>query len=277
MLIVIRVFYIAAFVLYTLAAGAYLRDFCGRGTGAEARRARLWTVRLGVLLHFVGLAACAFYLRQAPFMGILQGFGFASWILAMMFLHTSHGFEDETGIGMVLMPLAAVFAIPGLFSALAKVSDPLLSSNPWFIIHASIALYSYGAFAVAFTGAALYLILHREIKSKRLGNMFQRLPSLDQLDHMTYLSVALGFVALTISIITGMVWTMVRLGMLLQFDIKEIITFANWLIFAFYLHSRYSGRWRGRRAAWLVILGFLVTLFNFIVVTVWLSSTHAYI
>jgi ABC-type transport system involved in cytochrome c biogenesis permease subunit len=277
MLIVIRVFYIVAFVLYALAAGAYLRDFRSSGTGGDVRRTRLWTIRLGVLLHFVGLAACAFYLRQAPFMGILQGFGFASWILAMMFLHISHSFEDETSVGMVIMPLAALFAIPGLFATLAKVTDPLLSSNPWFILHACIALYGYGAFTIAFTGAALYLILHREIKSKRLGTVFQRLPSLDQLDYMTYMSVTLGFVALTVSIITGMVWTMLRLGKLLQFDIKEVITFANWLIYAFYLHSRYSGRWRGRCAAWLVILGFAVVLFNFLVVTVLLSSTHAYI
>ncbi len=275
MLIVIRVFYIVAFVFYAAAAGAYLRDFLTRGSGSDARGARLWMIRFGVLLHFVGLAACVFYLRQAPFMGVFQGFGFASWVLAVMFLRISRSFEDATSVGMVIMPLAALFALAGMFAELAKVTDPLLSSNPWFILHASIALFGYGAFTVAFTGAALYLILHREIKSKRLGNVFQRLPSLDQLDHMTYMSVTVGFVALTISIITGMVWTMLRLGSLLQFDIKEIVTFANWLIFAFYLHSRHGGR--GRRAAWLVILGFLVILINFLLVTVLLSSTHAYI
>jgi ABC-type transport system involved in cytochrome c biogenesis permease subunit len=163
-----------------------------------------------------------------------------------------------------------------MFADLVEVTDPLLTSNPWFVLHASIALYSYAAFSVAFVGAALYLVLHREIKSKRLGTIFQRLPSLDQLDHVTYMSVTVGFVALTVSIITGMVWTLLRLGSLLQFDIKEIITIANWIVYAFYLHSRYYGRWRGRRAAWLAVCGFLVLLFNFLIVTV-LSSTHAYI
>lgn len=277
MLTVIRVFYIAAFAFYATAAGAYLRDFLSRGSGSDVRGARLWMIRFGVLLHFVGLAACVFYLRQAPFMGILQGFGFGSWVLAAMFLRISRSFEDATSVGMVIMPLAALFALPGMFAPLAKVTDPLLSSSPWFILHASVALFGYGAFTVAFAGAVLYLILHREIKSKRLGNVFQRLPPLDQLEHMTYMSVTVGFVAFTISIITGMVWTMLRLGMLLQFDIKEIVTFANWLIFAFYLHSRHNGRWRGRRAAWLVILGFVVIVINFLLVTVLLSSTHAYI
>ena len=81
--------------------------------------------------------------------------------------------------------------------------------------------------------------------------------------------------ALTISIVTGMVWTMLRLGTLLQLDIKEIITFGSWLVYAFYLHSRYYGRWKGRRSAWLAVLGFGVVLFNFLVVTV-LSNTHGY-
>ena len=68
----------------------------------------------------------------------------------------------------------------------------------------------------------------------------------------------------------------IRLGKLLQLDTKEIFTFVNWLIFAFYLHSRVSRGWRGRRAAWMAIAGFLVLLFNFLIVTVALSKTHSY-
>ena len=174
------------------------------------------------------------------------------------------------------MPLVALFAAIGLFAPLEVVTDPLLAPNPWFILHAAIALFSYGAFAVGFASALLYLVLHREIKGKRLGKIFQRLPSLGELDHMTYLSITLGFVGLTVSIVTGMVWTMLRLGTLLQWDIKEIFTFASWLVYAMYLHSRYYGRWRGKRAALLAIAGFLVVLFNFLVVTLF-SESHGYL
>ena len=276
MLIVIRVFLAISVVLYAAAAVSYIRAFSSKGPDSRGRRGRLIAVRLGVLIQFIGLAATVFYLHQAPFMGIYQGFGFSAWLLAMMYLHITHVLENDTSVGMVLMPLVSLFAIPGLFAELARVSDPLLSSSPWFILHVCIALYSYAAFTVAFAAAVLYLALHREIKSKRLGNIFQRLPSLDQLDHLIYTSVAAGFVALAVSMITGIVWTVLRLGTLLQMDIKEVITIANWIFYAFYLHSRHSGRWRGRRAAWLAIIGFLFLMFNFLVITQ-LSGTHSYI
>lgn len=274
MLIVIRVFYIISLLLYTTAAVAYIRDFRSSG-GPGTRRGRAVFVSYGALFHFIGIATCAFYLRQAPFMGMLQGFGFSALVLALLFLHIGRSLENPTGLGMVVLPLVALFAALGIFAPLQKMTDPLLAPNPWFIVHASIALFSYGAFAVGFAGAALYIVLHREIKGKHLGRVFQRLPSLGELDHMTYLAVSLGFVALTVSIITGMVWTSLRLGSLLQLDIKEVITFGNWFVYAFYLHSRYYGRWKGRRSAWLAVIGFMLVLFNFLIVTA-LSSTHGY-
>jgi ABC-type transport system involved in cytochrome c biogenesis permease subunit len=207
---------------------------------------------------------------------MFQGFSFAGFVLAVLFLFISRSVESDLGVGVIVIPLICVFSLIGIFTPLVRVSDPLLSPSPWFIVHASIALFSYGAFGIGFATSILYLQLHGEIKSKRLGNFFSRLPSLGELDHLTYLSVSIGFVGLTVAIATGMVWTQIRLGKLLQLDAKELITFVNWLIFAFYLHSRVSHGWRGRRAAWMAIAGFLVLLFNFLIVTVAFSRTHSY-
>ena len=274
MLIVIRAFYLVSLLLYTVSAVGYIRAFASRAPSPGRNKPA--AMSYGVLLHLLGLVTYSVYLGQAPFLGMFQGFSFAAFGLAALFILIFRSVDNDVAVGMVVMPLVAIFALIGLFTPLEVVHDELLTASPWFILHASVALLSYGAFAIPFAASVLYILLHKEIKSKHLGRFFERLPSLDELDHLTYFSVTIGFVALTVSIATGVVWTLIRLGKLLQMDAKEIITFINWLIFALYLHSRYYGRWRGKRAAWLAIAGFAVIILNFVVVTLLLSKTHAY-
>jgi len=185
--------------------------------------------------------------------------------------------EDDRSAGMIIIPISALFQLLGVFTPLSPVSDPSLAPNPWFILHAGLGLFAYAAFSIAFATSVLYILLHREIKSRRPGRFFEKLPSLGELDHLTWRGVAIGFSALTASIALGMLWSYMRNGYLLQLDPKEIITLVNWVLYAFYLHSRFSRGWRGRRAAWLCIAGFSLLLFNFILVTLVLSSTHAYL
>jgi cytochrome c-type biogenesis protein CcsB len=275
MLTAIRIFYSLAFLLYAVAAGAYVRAF-SRRTGISRRR-RLSPLHYGMLIQCLGLVMYTIYLRQAPFSGMFQGFTFAAFVLALLFVLIFRAVEDDRSVGIIVLPLAALFSLIGIFTPLATITDPSLAPSPWFLIHVSTALFSYGAFGISFATAVLYLLLHREIKSKRLGRIFERLPALGELDHLTYLAITIGFIALTVSIAFGILWTRIRLGRMLQLDLKEIITFADWLIYALYLHSRVYRGWQGKRSAWLAIFGFAVVLFNFAAVTVLFSRTHAYL
>ncbi|MEA1996388.1 MAG: cytochrome c biogenesis protein CcsA [Gemmatimonadota bacterium] len=285
MLTVIRVFYLIALVFYSISAYSHIRAFSGKPLHPQRPTTHPTTtgwgsvvwISYGALFQFLGLVMYTVYLRQAPFVGMFQGFTFASFMLALLFLIVSRPGRSEAAGGLIVVPLVCIFALIGLFTPLSRVHDPQLQAGLFFILHASTGLLSCGAFAISFAGAVCYLLLHHEIKSKRLGRFFERLPSLDELDHLTYLSVYIGFVALTVAIASGMAWTRLRAGTLLQLDIKETITFINWLIFAFYLHSRISGGWRGKRAAWLVIAGFAVAFFNFLIVTAVLSRTHSFL
>ena len=57
---------------------------------------------------------------------------------------------------------------------------------------------------------------------------------------------------------------------------KEILTLLAWLIYAVLLHERLTVGWRGRRAAWLAILGFLVLLITFVGANLWMSGYHSF-
>jgi len=275
MLIAIRVFYAIALLLFALGTIIYFRALSQRVAGP--RRPRAMTVSYGILFQLIGLVMYTIYLGQAPFLGLFQGFVFASFVLALLFLLTTRVLEDERSVGIIVLPLIFLFQLVGIFTPLEYVDDPSLSPNPWFILHASGALFSYGAFAISFAAAMLYLLLHRQIKGKHLGRIFERLPSLGELDYLTYRSITIGFIALTLSIVFGIVWTQVHLGKLLQGDSKEIFTFINWIVYALYLHSRFYKGWQQKRSAVLAILGFAILIFNFVFVTVLMSKTHGYL
>jgi ABC-type transport system involved in cytochrome c biogenesis permease subunit len=72
---------------------------------------------------------------------------------------------------------------------------------------------------------------------------------------------------MTLGIITGMIWTKQGSGAYLQWDPKETLSLITWLIYAAIIHLRFTLGWRRRRAAIMVIAGFLVAL-----VTLYLAS-----
>lgn len=130
----------------------------------------------------------------------------------------------------------------------------------WLPIHAGIAVVAYGFMALAFCGGIMYLLQEREIKNKRFGFFYSRLPSLEALDSLNRHCLSTGFPLMTMGIITGMIWTKQGTGAYWQWDPKETASLITWLIYAAIIHQRFTVGWRRRKAALMVIIGFLVAL-----------------
>ena len=88
-------------------------------------------------------------------------------------------------------------------------------------------------------------------------------PKLDTLDDLGYKAVIITFPMLTIMIILGSVWANVAWGRYWSWDPKETAALVTWLIYGAYLHARVVGGWRGKRAAWLLVLGFAAIIFTY--------------
>ena len=153
--------------------------------------------------------------------------------------------------------------------------NPALKSN-WLWIHTIMAFISYAMFTIAFGTAVVYLIQQYFLKKKKLGALFQKLPSLKTLDDISYRCLTIGFPLLTVAVITGAIWAEKAWGTYWSWDPKETWSLITWFIYAALLHSRLTTGWRGKRASLLTIAGFLVMLFTFIGVNLWLPGLHAY-
>ncbi len=101
------------------------------------------------------------------------------------------------------------------------------------------------------------------------------LPSLEEIDHNVYRTIAFGFPLLTLVIITGAVWAQYVWQRWWSWDPKETASLVTWLIYAGYLHGRRQRNWTGRSSAIFAVVGFLAVLFTFAGVN-FLNSVHAY-
>ena len=110
----------------------------------------------------------------------------------------------------------------------------------------------------------------------RRSDLERMLPSAEELDRITYRTIAIAFPLLTLMIAAGAYWANRTWGSYWSWDPKETWAAITWLVYAGYLHMRITRGWRGRRAAYFAILGFAVVMFTFFGVTYLLPGLHSY-
>ena len=96
------------------------------------------------------------------------------------------------------------------------------------------------------------------------------------LDRIAYRTAIVGFPVFTFAVIAGALWAEVAWGRYWGWDPKETCAFVTWVIYAAYLHARSTAGWRGRRAAWICVLGFASMLFNLFFINMVVSGLHSY-
>jgi cytochrome c-type biogenesis protein CcsB len=144
---------------------------------------------------------------------------------------------------------------------------PALQHNLLLTIHVAVAIIAYGAFALAFGTAVLYLFQRRDT--------VRWLPRSTVLDELGHKAVMVGFPAMFLTIVLGAVWADIAWGRYWSWDPKETASLVTWLIYGGYLHARVLRGWRGNRSAALLILGFGATLFTYFG-NLFLGGLHSY-
>ena len=177
--------------------------------------------------------------------------------------------------------LALGLAITVLYTESAPLVPALRSY--WLAIHVTTAIVCIGAFTVGALLSSLYLIAEKSedrIKASttatKLDQLAKRLPNADRLDLMAYRIHAFMFPLWTFSVIAGAIWAEAAWGRYWGWDPKETWAFITWVIYAAYLHARATAGWRGRRAAYIAIAGFLAIIFNYFVVNTVIQGLHSY-
>lgn len=265
-----NILFTAAVAAYLAATVLYFIFFALKKQGAGDWAGRIMTIAFAI--HTLALVTRSMGAGRLPLTNQYEFATSFAWGISLCYLIFMHRYHFRA-MGVFVAPV--VFLIIGyaaMQSREVRELMPALRSN-WLMIHVSTAIISYGAFGVAFGVSMVYLF------RERLGqDEFRRneLPELERLDLISYRAISLGFLFLTLVIVTGAIWAERAWGRYWSWDPKETWSLITWIIYALYLHVRLSRGWRGKKAAWFAVIGFVCVVFTYIGVNTLIPGIHSY-
>jgi cytochrome c-type biogenesis protein CcsB len=228
---------------------------------------------IGFLIHTGNIIARYIISGHIPISNLHEASSFFSWCIVLIFFFLEYRYKLAL-LGSFIMPIVFILMLSS--SMLPRNIEPLppVLQSSWLGIHTVLAFIGDAAFAMAFGVGIMYLIQEHHVKSKKLGGLFQRLPSLQSLDEINYKLITIGFPLLTLAILTGALWAESAWGSYWRWDPKEVWSLITWFIYASVLHLRLTVGWRGKRAAILSIIGFIVVIFTFFGINLLKKGLH---
>jgi len=211
-----------------------------------------------------------------PITNFHEATSFFSWCIVLIFFILQFRYRVSLLCSFIMPVVFFLMLSSSMLPKEIKPLSPILQSY-WLEIHTVTAFLGNAAFALACGIGTMYLVQEHYVKSKNLGGLFERLPSLQTLDELNYRLITLGFPLLTLAIITGALWAESALGSYWRWDPREVWSMITWFIYAIVLHARLVAGWRGKKAALLSILGFMTIIVAFSGVKLLWKGYHVFL
>lgn len=289
------VFFTFSFILYFIAACVYMANWFFK---------KRWLGQIATTMAFVTLFSTSMILvmravesGHAPFSNLFESMVLFVWAtnIGYLLMEFRYKFKSLGAVIMLLEFLAMLSAslLPYRFKSVEPLNPALQNkwgflvdflskfglenyAIGWLDFHVFTTFIGYAAFAISFGLAIVYLIKNKAETKGTKNILLDRFPEARILDELSYIAIAWGFPFLTIGIVTGAIWANEAWGRPWSWDPKETWSAITWLLYASYLHARVTRGWRGRRAAWIAIVGFLAIIFLYWGVSFILPGLHAY-
>nr|YP_010158658.1 cytochrome c biogenesis protein [Campanula zangezura]QRG30886.1 cytochrome c biogenesis protein [Campanula zangezura] len=265
----------------------------------------------GIITTFVCLTGLLFtrwiYSAHFPLSNLYESVIFLSWSFSL--IHIVAYFKKNKNISRITASSTIFtqgFATSGLLTEINKsgILVPALQSE-WLIMHVSMMILSYGALLCgSLLSAALLVITCRkkcnellrlieslafdeiQYRNQRMDifgktyfvsvKNYYKIQLVQQLDYWSYRVINLGFIFLTMGILSGAVWANEAWGSYWSWDPKETWAFITWIVFAIYLHTRTNQNFWGANSAIVAVIGFLIIWICYFGVNLLGIGLHSY-
>mgnify|MGYP003952633235 CR=1 FL=1 len=239
-----------------------------------------------------------------PISNLYESLCFLAWACTLAELLLERSYPSPfvsaavTPVALICISFAS-FSLPDQLQEASPLVPALRSS--WLVMHVSVVMCSYAALLSGSLLSVVVLIIDRnqsfEIRSSSMGTGGFR-PSqssisssfneqevtlssvgftrAEQIDSLSYRSISVGFLLLTLGLITGAVWANEAWGSWWSWDPKETWALICWLVYAAYLHTRLSRGWQGRKSAIVSSAGLIVIIICYIGVNLLGVGLHSY-
>ncbi|MBI2294273.1 MAG: cytochrome c biogenesis protein CcsA [Betaproteobacteria bacterium] len=171
-------------------------------------------------------------------------------------------FYNIEGLQAMVMPVAAVCALlPVLLPPASTLPNTELVA---FRVHLLISMLAYSLFTIASLHVLLMALLERRLHGGELPAALHQLPPLLTMETLLFRIITAGFILLTLTLATGIVFTEELFGKAMRFNHKTVFGILSWFIFAALLGGRQLYGWRGRIAVRWTLTGFLMLVLAYV-------------
>ena len=218
------------------------------------------TLALGVSAHLLALILAARILGQLPVSGLGPALSLAGLMVAAALLVAEIGTRDVT-LTLVGGPLAALVTIAANVSGLR--SAPAVAGGAWLVSHIALSFFGIAAFATAAAAGAMYLLEHRELRSRRFAAVLRFFPPLETLDRVNHVGILVASLALTLGIVLAATYAIAHRAL----NVPEIVWgVVVWLTATGLAFGRLVGGWQARRAAVAASVTFVIVIALYVAV-----------
>jgi len=221
----------------------------------------------GWILHGLALIS-AILAPQALRLGFASMLSATMWLVIVVYWLENRNFALD-GLRIMVLPCTAVAALLPLMFPGTLV--PLAGKSALFSWHIVISLLAYSALTIAAFHAVLMAFqesrLHPRFAvpgGRWLDKFLDRLPALLAMERLLFRLIWVGFILLTLTVLSGVFFTEQLFGYPLQWNHKNLFTLLSWVLFGLLLAGRQWRGWRGKFALRLTLIGFATLLLAYV-------------
>ena len=211
-------------------------------------------------LHAV-LIARTMFAPDGLHLGVGNAVSAILWLTVLIYW-AGNFFYRLDGLQSLVLPVAAVAALlPAVLPSVRPLPNTELVV---FKIHLLIAMLAYSLFTIASLHVLLMALLERRLHHGGLPRVLQGLPPLLAMETLLFRIIWAGFILLTATLATGVLYSEELFGKAARFNHKTVFGVLSWVIFAALLGGRHVYGWRGRVAVRWTLAGFLTLVLAYI-------------
>jgi ABC-type transport system involved in cytochrome c biogenesis permease subunit len=162
-------------------------------------------VALGLISHTVSIGLHSAITGHGPYTTSYEIAMFLAWFIVVIYFLTEWKYKIKD-LGSFVIPLVFLVMLVSVFLSKDAGLVPESEVRFWLTMHRTLSIIGYAAFSIAFAAGIMYLIQEHQVKSKKLGIMYFRMPSLEVLDDLNFKVITIGFPLFTLGFMTGSIW-----------------------------------------------------------------------
>jgi cytochrome c-type biogenesis protein CcsB len=229
---------------------------------------------IGLAFQTVSLGARWARVGHGPYLGFYEVASALVFCTVAAFVIAAWRNRRLAGAGVGILPVALLLLGGSMLAQGSEVPMTAKLSSWWLFVHVTFANLAFGAFALSFGCAIVYVVRSRSAEGK-WARRFEKLPRQGPLENLTVRFVLVGFLFWAMMIATGAIWANEAWGQYWGWDPIETWSLIVWIIYAVYLHLHFTLKWHGEKLAWFAILTMPLALFALIGIPLAFKTPHA--